>query len=256
MIKKQKLFDLNFISCNDIDAVTKYVYEFDREKIGNAFPVLFTPNVDYLVKIARSENFEIKSFLQKSFYIIPDGMPVVWVSKLLRKPLLSRINGATLFNKIWIKCKQHNRNCFFICANDIIGGMITNELASSKYLCPPMFDVSDVEVLSKIVDESFIIIKQFNIDFVFIGITFPKQDLLAKLLYEKCLEEKMRTPLFLLLGSSFELYLSLKPKASLFVQNIGFEWLHRFILEPKRLFKRYFIDSFEFLPLVYKEFFK
>lgn len=60
-------------------------------------------------------------------------------------------------------------------------------------------------------------------------------------------------PLTLLLGASFEFYTNEIKRAPLWIQKVGFEWFYRFLQEPKRMFKRYFIDDIKFLSLVYKE---
>jgi N-acetylglucosaminyldiphosphoundecaprenol N-acetyl-beta-D-mannosaminyltransferase len=92
---------------------------------------------------------------------------------------------------------------------------------------------------------------------VIIGISFPKQDILALNIYNRLKElNANRIPLFCMLGASFEFYLKLKKRAPVFLQKIGFEWLYRFSTEPKRLFKRYFIDDVAFLPILFKEFLK
>nr|WP_307722995.1 hypothetical protein [Sporolactobacillus inulinus] len=38
------------------------------------------------------------------------------------------------------------------------------------------------------------------------------------------------------------------------MQILSLEWLFRLMLEPNRLFKRYFIDGIKFIPIFYKEF--
>jgi N-acetylglucosaminyldiphosphoundecaprenol N-acetyl-beta-D-mannosaminyltransferase len=34
------------------------------------------------------------------------------------------------------------------------------------------------------------------------------------------------------------------------MQKSGLEWLYRFLQEPKRMFKRYFMEAPEFIPLI------
>jgi len=59
--------------------------------------------------------------------------------------------------------------------------------------------------------------------------------------------------LILLLGASFEFYFNLKKRAPAFYRKTGLEWLHRFMTEPKRLWKRYTIDIARFFWISFKE---
>ena len=47
--------------------------------------------------------------------------------------------------------------------------------------------------------------------------------------------------------------LGLKKQAPRWVQRAGLEWFFRFVQEPRRLFRRYFIDDVAFFPLVWRE---
>lgn len=52
--------------------------------------------------------------------------------------------------------------------------------------------------------------------------------------------------IFMGLGATIDFEAGTLKRAPLFVQKIGLEWFYRFIKEPKRLFKRYFIDDIQF----------
>ena len=45
-----------------------------------------------------------------------------------------------------------------------------------------------------------------------------------------------------------------KIKAPEFLANLGLEWILRLVQEPKRLFKRYFVDNLLFLYLITKQY--
>jgi N-acetylglucosaminyldiphosphoundecaprenol N-acetyl-beta-D-mannosaminyltransferase len=55
-------------------------------------------------------------------------------------------------------------------------------------------------------------------------------------------------------GAVFEWVAGTKIKAPELIANLGLEWVLRLIQEPKRLYKRYFIDNFLFLYLIIKQF--
>jgi UDP-N-acetyl-D-mannosaminuronic acid transferase (WecB/TagA/CpsF family) len=51
-------------------------------------------------------------------------------------------------------------------------------------------------------------------------------------------------------GAAFELASDTIPRAPRWMQESGLEWFFRFLKEPRRLFKRYFVEAAPFLPLV------
>jgi N-acetylglucosaminyldiphosphoundecaprenol N-acetyl-beta-D-mannosaminyltransferase len=90
--------------------------------------------------------------------------------------------------------------------------------------------------------------------FLFIGISDPKQSLISKKIDELInLGNKDIYFSTALLGASFEFYLGKSKRAPQWMQQCGLEWLYRFALEPKRLWRRYTIDNFKFLMLALKE---
>ena len=54
-------------------------------------------------------------------------------------------------------------------------------------------------------------------------------------------------------GGSFDVISGAIPRAPVWMQKCGLEWLFRVIQEPKRLFKRYFVGNWQFIKAVMKE---
>jgi N-acetylglucosaminyldiphosphoundecaprenol N-acetyl-beta-D-mannosaminyltransferase len=90
---------------------------------------------------------------------------------------------------------------------------------------------------------------------VFFGISFPKQQWVALALERELRHAGRPMPIFLLLGGSFEMYLGIIPRAPGWMQRCGLEWLFRFIREPRRLFRRYFVTDTRFAWLFAREVF-
>jgi N-acetylglucosaminyldiphosphoundecaprenol N-acetyl-beta-D-mannosaminyltransferase len=67
--------------------------------------------------------------------------------------------------------------------------------------------------------------------------TAPKQE---KWIYQN--RDKLQVPFIGAIGAVFDYYSGTKQRASVFWQRLGLEWLPRFIREPKRLWRRYFIS--------------
>jgi N-acetylglucosaminyldiphosphoundecaprenol N-acetyl-beta-D-mannosaminyltransferase len=116
-----------------------------------------------------------------------------------------------------------------------------------------MFDESDEAQLATVVEQCWEVMQEVGPEFVFIGISFPKQQRVALALIDRAREHGQAPPLFLTFGAAFEMYLGLHRRAPHWVQRAGLEWLFRFALEPRRLFRRYFVTDVRFLPMLGRE---
>lgn len=75
----------------------------------------------------------------------------------------------------------------------------------------------------------------------------PKQE---KWIYENYL--KYEAKLSVCAGATVDFLAGNVKRAPKWISNIGFEWFYRFLQEPKRLFRRYFVDDVRILKLVRK----
>src|SRR5690625_5126859 len=89
---RQTLFDLDIAAVNYHETVSLLCDSIEQPDQGAK--VVVTPNVDHLVKL--DKNPELKTFYAEADFIFADGMPVIWASKLLKKPLPERVTGADL----------------------------------------------------------------------------------------------------------------------------------------------------------------
>ena len=202
------------------------------------------------------ENNVLKSSLVKSQFILPDGQPIIWASRLLlEKAIVKRLPGSDIFPLMWEKAIVNNISILLLLPNDVIAAKLKAEYPSAYTYVLPFFQKDDRETIMHIVRESVDLILKNKIKLIMIGVTFPKQNLIAVGITA---EIKMRNLdyknyLIGMIGASFEFYLGIKSRAPLIYRKVGMEWLHRFFSEPKRLFKRYFIDSWHFIPIVFQE---
>ena len=111
--------------------------------------------------------------------------------------------------------------------------------------CPPMMS------FEALCSEKFILnIIEKNPDVVWVSLGFPKQEEFINMLKKKY---EIHSNL-VGIGGVFEWIAETKIKAPEWVANIGFEWIFRLFQEPKRLFRRYFIDNFLFIIYFIKQY--
>ena len=88
-----------------------------------------------------------------------------------------------------------------------------------------------------------------NADIMWVSLGFPKQEEFINLLLKN---NKIESN-FAAIGAVFEWSAGTKFKAPEILANMGLEWIFRLIQEPRRLFKRYFVDNFLFIIYIIKQ---
>ncbi|MBQ8440116.1 MAG: WecB/TagA/CpsF family glycosyltransferase, partial [Clostridia bacterium] len=75
----------------------------------------------------------------------------------------------------------------------------------------------------------------------------PKQE---KFIYEN--REKYNAPISVCAGATVDFLAGNVNRAPKWMSEHGLEWFYRFLQEPKRMFRRYFVDDLKIIPLTWK----
>jgi N-acetylglucosaminyldiphosphoundecaprenol N-acetyl-beta-D-mannosaminyltransferase len=252
---KVQLFGRGFVSATSIAEVAEHIVDERENATSNDF--LVTPNAYVIVTYSEPRYHYISDFYSNAGYILPDGMPIVWLSKLRGKPLESRLAGSDLFPELWGRLKQRQIPCTLILPSAKMAAMFHKDNTHCSCLVPKFFDPSDEDYIAQFVSGACDAVVSSGSEYVFLGLSFPKQEVLA-IEMDKELRKRSyhKGVLFLLLGASYEFYFGLKKRAPAFYRNTGLEWLYRFMQEPGRMWKRYTVGNLRFMVLAIKELFK
>lgn len=251
-LQKAKLFGFDFLSSSDYDNL---LYDLESGAVleGAELPILITPNVDQIVKYHKRENDDLRKRMRRAKYILPDGQPLVWLSKLKRDKLPARLTGSDFFPLLWKHSIASGKRVSLVLSKQEVADALKKEAPGVNYLVPSFYDVKDQAEHAIIVDATYTMVLEQQADYLIVGLGFPKQELLALALLERMEEDEVEPPLIFLLGASMEFYTQVKQRAPRIYQKMGLEFLHRIISEPKRMVKRYLVDDLAFLPLAFKE---
>lgn len=251
-LKTVRVFGFDFIDSEGVEAVADAI--LGPQPDDGLLSLVLTPNVDYLVRLSDRDSTALHIALQRSRYVLPDGQPIVWASRLLGRPLAARLPGSTLFPHVWRGVVAQGRPTVVVASCEETAERLRDEHPDIGVVVPPFFDAGDPKQLASVLRDCQDQIDKVQPEFVFIGISFPKQQLIALALARACEERGERAPLFLTLGASCEMYLGLQARAPRLMQQLGLEWFFRFLLEPRRLFRRYFVTDARFVGLLAREF--
>ncbi|WP_462356031.1 WecB/TagA/CpsF family glycosyltransferase [Phocaeicola coprophilus] len=206
--------------------------------------VIITPNVDHLVKLQKDEEFY--NVYQQAEWIVCDSKILYFLSKLLKNPLPEAIPGSSFFTAFY-EYHKDNPNCkifllgaaegIAVKAMERINQKVGRDIVVGAHSPSYGFEKKEAECeeLIKIVNES-------GANVLLVGVGAPKQEKWIM----KYRDRMPKVDIFMGLGATIDFEAGTLKRAPIFWQKIGMEWLYRCLKEPKRLFKRYFIDDMQF----------
>lgn len=196
-----------------------------------------------------NSNRKLRDIINSCGMVNADGQAVVWAARLLGKHLPERVTGIDLMYNIIKMAYEKGFSIYFLGAKQKVVEVVVSKF-SLEY---PGLKIAGYrngyftdEDNNKIIDE----IKNSHADILFVAFSSPKKEYwLAENI------DKLNVPFCMGVGGSFDVVAGLTKRAPLWMQRAGLEWFYRFIQEPKRMWKRYFMGNIKFAILVIKEIF-
>lgn len=246
MNKNHKISCINILNIKIQNITSSYLLEYLDEG------VLFTPNVDHLVKLQKDKDFN--DCYQNAEWVICDSRILFFFSHFLPRSLKTSISGSSFFTSYYMYHKD-DADCkiFLLGAREGIAAKAMqriNEKVGRQMVVgahSPSFGFEkhedECEELVRIVNES-------GANVLLVGVGAPKQE---KWII-KYRDKMPRVKVFMALGATIDFEAGTLKRAPKIWQKIGMEWLFRCMKEPKRLFKRYFVDDMQFFYYFGKQF--
>jgi|GEM_PF-715489 len=244
-MKTTEIFNYNLICDLDYHEISDLIIK-DIQDGDSIITNVFTPNAHGIISYDKYPS--INKFCQQSKYILPDGQPLVWLSRFTPNKIKQRITGSDLFPVLFQKINNTNYKILFILSNDLLISRFNEISANSIYHIPPFLTMEDTHGLKVEAKSICKLILKNEVNFIFMGISEPKQGALSQLITNELQKKSYRKNcIFLFLGASYEFYFNIKKRAPKIYQKIGLEWFYRLLKEPKRLLKRYTVTNFKFI---------
>lgn len=203
---------------------------------------VITPNLDQLRQYCQQPS--LRDMYTQADLVLPDGMPLVWASRLQRTPLVQRVPGSSVIFTLTQAAAQHEYSIFLLGgkpgAAEIAGRKLLERYPGIRIagtLCPPMGFEKDPSHIAAIREA----LATAQPDIVYVGLGFPKQERLIEQV-----RHSAPAAWFLGVGISISFVAGDVARAPAWMQRAGLEWLHRMIQEPRRLLRRYAIDDLPF----------
>jgi N-acetylglucosaminyldiphosphoundecaprenol N-acetyl-beta-D-mannosaminyltransferase len=182
--------------------------------------------------------------------VTPDGMPLVWLSRLMGFREVEQVCGSDLMLSVCGHFTQRGYRHFFYGATLAVLKQLQDRLlirfpdlqVVGSYAPPfrPLTAAEDQAVVDHI--------NSSKPDIVWVGLGAPKQ--------ERWMADhvgRLDASVLIGVGAAFDFHAGTKKRAPRWMRQCGLEWLFRLMMEPWRLWQRYLINNAWFLWLLLRQ---
>jgi exopolysaccharide biosynthesis WecB/TagA/CpsF family protein len=209
------------------------------------FAAIVTPNADHLVRISNSET--IAGAYRSASMRLNDSRIVSALAKLRRIPLTT-VPGSDLLSSLF-HAPHFDAGWPIL----VVGGspemfsLLVKQfgLTGAMHYDAPMGLLTDPTKMAMTVAH----IETHPARFVLLAVGSPQQELIAQAVAER----GNATGIGLCIGAAVEFLVHPERRAPRWMSRWGLEWLYRLASEPKRLWRRYLVDSPKLFSLALKD---
>ena len=230
-----------------IDNIGMYELLDELEQGG----VVFTPNVDHLVKLQKDSEF--RCVYQDADYRVCDSQLVIYASHFLGQPIREKVSGSDLFPAFYHRYGNDPSIKIFLLggmdgvgekARQRINNKVGRDIVIESYSPPFGFEKDPVEC-QKIID----LINSSGANVLAVGVGAPKQEKWIGR-YRSSLNG---VKIFFAIGATIDFEAGNLRRAPAWMSSAGLEWLYRLVMEPGRLWKRYLVEDLGFFALILRQ---
>jgi len=189
----------------------------------------------------------LRQIHNESGLTVPDGMPMVWSAHWAGATDVERVSGPDLMLRLADMAAVEGWTSYFYGGAEGVADTLSERLETDfpgfravGAHSPPFREPTSDE------DEATVaMINAARPDLVWVGLGTPKQER-----WMASHVDRLHAPVLLGVGAAFDFNSGLLPRAPVWMQKAGLEWLHRLRTEPRRLWKRYLRNNPAFVVRV------
>ncbi len=194
--------------------------------------LIVTPNSEIVVNATKNE--ELYHILSGADLIIPDGIGLVYASKIMGKPLSERVTGIDFLEKIILYLAETNQSIYFLGSKPGQGAEKSIAEQAADKICEkyPNLKVAGTHHGYFKENEELELVENINqsgADFLCVALGSPKQEA-----FVERHRERLKPKAAIGVGGSLDVWSGTLKRAPEFYQKHGLEWLYRFVQEPAR----------------------
>jgi N-acetylglucosaminyldiphosphoundecaprenol N-acetyl-beta-D-mannosaminyltransferase len=184
---------------------------------------------------------EYMNILHKCSINLADGIGLKIAGRMTGRQVRQNVNGTDLFPRLAAIMAEKKRSVFFLGARPEVNEALI-EVTREKY--PGLVVVGGQHGYFKPEDEKAVIerINELRPDLLLVAFGAPRQEkwIAANL-------PNLKVKVAMGVGGLFDFYSGRINRAPVWMREIGMEWFYRFLQEPQRMWKRYFVGNLVFI---------
>ena len=194
---------------------------------------------------------ELRRIHNTAGLVTPDGMPLVWLSRLMGFSHVERVYGPDLMLAVCQHSLEKGYRHFFYGGAPRVPETLVARL-QSRFPGLQIAGMDSPPFRPLTLEEDETVVAHMNAahpDIVWVGLSTPKQ--------ERWMADhvgRLTAPVLIGVGAAFDFHAGLKKQAPRWMQRSGMEWAFRLMSEPRRLWRRYLINNPWFLWLILHQF--
>jgi N-acetylglucosaminyldiphosphoundecaprenol N-acetyl-beta-D-mannosaminyltransferase len=213
-----------------LDAITVYLEGDDCRQI-------VTLNPEYVILAEKQP--ELRRIINSCDLCIPDGMGIVWASRLLGEPLEGRVTGTGILPEISRICAERDNSIFLLGGEPGVAEMTARVLIDMI----PGLDIAGTSSNDPEDGAATVAaVNQSGADILAVAYGCPKQDYWI----DKHRAELTGVKTAIGVGGAFDFISGQIPRAPRVMRRTGTEWLFRLWLEPSRARRMMALPRFGF----------
>lgn len=206
-------------------AMESFVESFEQPGLT----MVVTPNSEIIQRASKDP--ELKELIRSADLIIPDGIGLVYASRIMGCPLRERVTGIDFLESIIAYLEKTGKSIFFFGSRPGVAEAAAEKI-QEKY---PDLKVAGTHHGYFTPEEEPAIVKKINdssADFLCVALGAPKQE---KFIHDH--RQELVVGGAIGVGGSLDVWAGTLKRAPQFFIDHGLEWFYRLVQEPKR-FKR------------------
>jgi len=234
--EKAKLLGLAFDTVTMTEAVARCLAMCHTERSSH---LVVTANASHLCMMRHDP--ELAQVCQAGELVVADGMSVVWALRASGQPAPERVAGVELMAHLLVAAGKHRLRVYFLGARREVVSTLA-ELCQAHY---PGIEIAGFRDGYFGPEDHLDIVEEIHASgahMLFVGMPTPFKEIWCERH-----RDRLNVPVIMGVGGSFDVLAGFIKRAPRVIQSLGLEWFWRFLMEPRKLWKRYLITNSEFI---------
>lgn len=236
----RKIFGVNIYNTT-LAETTMLLEEYLKR---DSLKTIYTPNTE-IVMVAKDDN-NLRDLINEGDLVIPDGIGLIYASKIKKKPLKERVTGFDTSMKLLEIANKHRYSLYLLGGKDGVAKAAAENILKDYpnikiagfhhgYFKGSHIGLDEQDEEKAIIDE----INHLNPDIIFVGLGFPKQEL-----WIHSNKNRIKGRVIIGNGGVMDILSGNSKRAPEVYQKLGLEWFYRLIKEPSRIRRQLVLPKF------------